>query len=305
MKQINSAQAYLDYIRRNPKSTYLQEAKDRAEDLVFQDGVISGQLNKFEEYLEIYPEGKFSKAARKAVEIIKYDAIKQSQNISDIETYLHTYSQSAHRQELEDRLAQLVSESEDKVKEKQEQELKAKELKELEAKKKRRFWTVFFSMAGLLALSVPAGVFFFRKRKAGMIASGKGTTAAKEGMPKEESESKTSFKQEPVRYEDLISTPRNRDPLTASGSETTRALDHKTQFSLPEPEKKTGSSSEEETDPLLDGGKNFSFGREEKAIPLNYDADTTSEKTIDLSDHETDFNLELEDVPEETEGKET
>ena len=312
VKQIHSAQAYLDYIRRNPQSAFLQEAKERAEDLVFQEAVVINQLDQFQEYLEIYPEGKFSRAARKAVEIIKYDAVKQSVNIPDIETYLHDYPQSAYRRGLENRLAQLVSESEAKAKAKQEQELKKKKLQELEAKKRHRFWMVLLSVAGLLSVSVPAALFFVKKRKAGMTASGKGVTESKKGLPQEEYGQKSPFKKEPVRYEDLISTPRNRDPQSASGSETTLALDHKTQFSLPEPEKKGGSSSEEETDPLKDQFENASFAKEETAIPMGYKEDkgpdekpSSYERTIDLSDHETDFNLELEDVPEETEGKET
>lgn len=318
VKRINSAQVYIDYIRRNPSSTYLQEAKERAEVLVFQDVVISGQSNKFMEYLEIYPDGRFARAARKAVEVLKYDAIKQSSNISDIETYLHEYPQSTYRKVLETRLARLVSESEAKAKAKQEEELRTRKLQELEAKKRHRFWIILFSILGVLVLSAAAAVLFFRERIEKMVAWLRGAWKAKGAKDAGEKKSKgaepkTSFKQEPPRYEDLISTPQDRDPLTSPDSEKTRALEQGTPFSLPGPDGETGAfSADDETDLLRDEAGNFSLGEEETAIPVGYKEEgepggdsSPYERMIDLSDHETDFSLELEDVHDEAGGEET
>lgn len=318
VKRVNSAQVYIDYIRRNPRSTYLHEAKERSEVLVFQDVVISGQSNKFMEYLEIYPDGKFANAARKAVETLKYDAMQQGRNISDIETYLHEYPQSAYRKELENRLARLVSESEAKAKAKQEEELKTRKLQELDARKKHRFWVLFFSFVGVLVLSVAAAVFFFRERIEEMVASLRGVRKAMGGHEvggekSKGAEPKTSFKQEPPRYEDLISTPQNRDPMASPDSETTRALEQGTPFSLPGPDGEAGAfSADEETDLLRDEAGHFSLGEEKTTIPVSHKEEgnpgvdsSQYDRMIDLSDHETDFSLELEDVHDEAGGEET
>jgi hypothetical protein len=307
VKRINSANVYLDYIRRNPNSIYLEEAKGQAEILIFQDAARSYQAEKYQGYLDIYPQGRFHQAAQKALEFISVETLKQRGSIPDMETFLHANPDSTFRHEIEDHLAHLVSVHKVKAQEEMEKKEKSKRLMELEASKKQKRWIFIASVLSALIVAVIVTFLLLRKRRVSalsdirseMLGEDESETGARDG---------TATSGSSVRYEDLIGAPKKSD----SGRDEIKALDHDRPISLPNPEDISKQSEEDqnpeepeespfkkETSPGVQDSDSIILGYNGKETPAAEAPE--SENEIDLSDHDTDFKLELEDVPEERE----
>jgi hypothetical protein len=325
VKRINSAKVYLDYISRSPNSLYLEEAKDRAEVLIFQDAVRSQQVKKYKGYLEIYPEGRYHQTIQKALEFANIEALKKGNSIPDIEAFLKANPESAFRQELEESLAGLVSQSEERARTELEKQKQAKSRMALEASKKRKRWIFIASIMGILIAAVLVTLLLLRKRWS--AASVPGSARTEEMEPNEmEPNAMEPNEMEPnakieaarytsdgsVRYEDLIGVPRKDDTPSLPGQEGIRALDHDRPMSLPNPEDLSKQAEEdedlEETGESVFQNARSSDAKDSDSIILGYDGQKGppshadgSESEVDLSDHETDFKLELEDAPKESE----
>ena len=309
VKQINSAQVYLDYMRRNPNSIYLQEAKERAEVLIFQEAARRGGVDKYKEYLEIYPDGKYAEASGKALDHLDYENVKRSNAIPQIEAFLAAHPESPYQQELEEQIAQLKSQAEVRAKAKKEQDLKAKERQMLEAQQKKTLWTRILSGVGVLVVLVIAGLLVLRKKR---LAAQAALAASAEEVLASERIAMPSKEAGPIRYEDLIGAPRKDDNLSLPELEGVSAWDKNKPMSLPEPEKKMDDSGDHVSEFITDDlekQEDVSFAEnDESVIAMGFDGGggsissaADSEKEIDLSDHDTEFKLELEDVPDESE----
>lgn len=308
VKRMNSGPVYLAYIRRNPNSIYLDEAKGMAEILVFQDAVRNHQGEKYKEYLDIYPDGRYAAAAGKALHLLRYQALIKADSISEIEAFLREHPESAFRQQLEDRVAFLLSTSEAKAeaRAKRDQEAKARKLQEMEAARKRSRWIRFFSFAALIVLAVSAGLFFFSKKRHAVRVSPEPDLEA----PESESEIKEAPVETkgPIRYEDLIGVPRHDD--TRALPDPGRVQKPGAPASLPAPGGESGLSEgegeEDEASPFLQRHADAKASPGETPIILgdSSGADAAgeahpSDSEVDLSDHETKFKLDLKEVSHE------
>ncbi len=315
VKGINSAKVYLDYISRNPNSLYLEEAKGRAEVLIFQDAVRSQKIEKYKGYLEIYPEGRYHQAIQKALDLAKIEALKKGNSIPDIEAFLKANPESIFRQELEESLAGLVSQSEERARTELEKQKQAKRRMALEASEKRKRWILIASIMGVLIAAVFVTLLLLRKRRS--AASDPGPARFEEMEPKvmephAEVEAAKDKSDGSVRYEDLIGVPRKDDTPSLPGQEGPIALDHDRPMSLPNPEDLSKQAEEdedlEETGESMFQEDRSSDAQDSDSIILGYDGQKGppshvdgSESEVDLSDHETDFKLELEDAAKESE----
>jgi len=317
VKRIDTAPVYLDYIRRNPNSPFLPEAKKRAEVLIFQNAVRINHAEKFQEYLNIYPEGRFVDAAKKVLELIKFDHLLKTGTLTDLQSFAEEVKDPALQKRLQDRIQVLQKAAEQRRERKLQQQAQAAERAEAASRVKHHHLMLLFWGLGLIVLvGLTVFLVLLQRRKTVKFPTEDDREPLIPVSEKEEPvvPRKTSAG---VRYEDLVGAPKRSGSTALPGPEGAFTSGAGGPAALPEPRR-----PEEETD---EGGEEGSFfmndTRQEDAAPasesvegvisLGYEGEndgkgaSPGKEVIDLSDHETDFKLELEDVDEEVKEAET
>ncbi len=309
VKKIDTAPVYLDYIRRNPNSIFLEEAKDRAEILIFQDAIRTNNKENFQEYLEIYPEGQFAAAAKKGLEIITFQHLLKNGSISDLQTFAEGVSDPAFQKSLEERIAALQQAAEKRRAQKLQQKTLAEQRTEAESRSKRNRWMMLIGGLGLAATGGLAVFLLLRQRRKTMKVPMEDDLEAAISEMEEKTVPQTDASG--VRYEDLVGAPKRSGSMALPGPDDGPVAGSKGPAALPEPDQPEEASGDEEEESffLNDQQENEAVPEPEPSevvIPLGYENDegngaSPEKEVIDLSDHETDFKLELEDVSEEEE----
>ncbi len=313
VRQMDTPSVYINYIERNPNSVFLEEARDRAETLVYEDALRSNEQKKYDTYVSLFPEGKYTAQVMGAMEALQAESLKGGSSVTDIEAFLKAYPDSTHRGDLEARIAEMAAEAEAAAQKKLEAKNRAAALEAAKAELRRKRLIQFGGIGGVLALLAAAVVVFIKisaRRKAAALllaelddelgAEGEGEG---EGAP----ELYQTWENGPVRYEDLLGVERKPTPESLPGVAEAKGIGVDAQAALPGPEGENpgeGETSEGEgISPFMEdvlaggGGSVIQLGSDEGSEP----AESDGEEVIDLSDHETDFKLELEDIPEEKE----
>ncbi len=310
VKRIDTASVYLDYIRRNPNSLFIQEARARAETLIFQDAVRENKIEKFMEYQKLYPRGKYARAAARAVEYLKYRQAAESADIGKMEAFLKEYSESSFQKDLTERIAMLQARAESRARMRQaRQRQKMRKLQEERVKSKRRRRTILFSVGGLVGLAIPALFLILRRRRKEDVPS---PDIDFSEVPFEESPAVPAREPKgPIRYEDIIGVPRHADSLALPEPDGKRGDDPDDRFALPEPEPgETAATTKRDSVVPAPSGADGGPERErvlgesgDKRIAPDpgekggSDAVDAEEDVVDLSNHESEFKLELEEIP--------
>jgi hypothetical protein len=302
VKEIDKASVYLDFIGRSPNSVFLQEARDRADVLVYEDAARRDDIKRYEEYLSLFPEGKYRASVVAVIENLKVASLKERRSIADIETFLKESPDSAFREELEEHLAVLQAEKEAATQKKLEQQKRTQQVAaERTQARRKRFVQISGSVAAVL-LVFAVGWVLMRARLR-RKASKRLIEELDEAMESEDErpELYDTFESGPVRYEDLVGVEKTaqRNALPGPGGEAKSRPG--APAALPAPERESDADEtdgQEEFSPFVGEGVG---DPEETVIHLGADevlpaGDEIEEKVVDLSDDETDFKLELEDI---------
>ncbi|MDX1764800.1 MAG: hypothetical protein R3231_10800, partial [bacterium] len=266
---------------------------------------------KYDAYLSLFPEGKYGDQGRQAIEVLQVESLKKQLSITDIEAFLTANPDSKFRGELEGLIAELTAKAEAAAKEKLEAQKRAKELAAAQAQLRRKRLIQFGGLGALLTLLAVAVVAFMkisaRRKAAALLLAQLDDELGAEGD--EAPELYETWEKGPVRYEDLLGIERNPESGALPGGDETKGIAGNTQPALPEPERAGPDDGDihdgDGISPFMEDGPR---GHDGTVIPLGVEedpkpADSGEDEVIDLSDHETDFKLELEDIPEEGEQK--
>jgi len=308
VKKIDTAPVYLDYIRRNPNSIFLEKAKERAEVLIFQEAVRTNKKENYQEYLDIYPEGRFVAAAKKGLEIINFRRLLKSGSISDLRTFAEKVSDPALQESLQERIAALQDQAEKRRQRKLQEQARAEQRAEAQSRAKRKRWMMLLGGLGLAAVGGLVIFLILHRRRKTVKVNMEDDLEATVSELEKQTEAKTVASG--IRYEDLVGAPKRSGSMALPAPDEGSGSDPKRPAALPEPEQPEevlSDEAEEESFFLQDSQEGEAAPMSESAvdvIPLGYDGRdgaAPEKEVIDLSDHETDFKLELEDVSEEEE----
>ncbi len=101
----NSIEAYNQFISKYPDSEFAPQAKERSEELYWQQMKKQNLIISYESYLEKYPSGKYAKAAEVKIEDVVWDSSKTNQNY---EEYLQRYPAGKYAKEGKKRIEEIV-----------------------------------------------------------------------------------------------------------------------------------------------------------------------------------------------------
>ncbi len=308
VRAIDTSKVYLDYAKRNPSSPFVEEANERAEVLVYEELAGEPVAEKYTEYLQVFPEGRHVSEVLAGLEKVEYEEAKNSADVEAIEAFLAKYPNTSYREELTQVTADLKAAAQTRAQQKSEQEKKRRELDAVQSKTSRKLWLgVGAGLLGL-ALAVP-GVFFFLRRRS--VEEPDIVDEEVEdflGGGAEEERSLADFG--PGRYEDIMGVERKPEnpelpdsPPAGSNPDEPVALPTPewAEKKPPEPSEDEGSAVLKTADTLPDSP--FPEPPVEEARPQQAGRapgpdPQAAEEVIDLSDRDTDFKVELEDIPE-------
>ncbi len=308
VRRIGTAQVFLDYAQRNPSSPFVQQARNRAEEITYEDAASQPAAEKYTEYLRLFPEGRHAADVAAALEKMEYEGVIKSADVGAMEAFLGKYPDTPYREQLTQAMAELNAAAQARAQKKAELEKKRREQAAIEKTKSRKLWISVG--AGLLGLAlIGAAVIFFLRRR---------TQEEPEIIDEEvedflgeaAAEGRSLSDYGPGRYEDIVGVEREPETLELpDGPASERNPDEP--MALPNPEwadKKPPEPPEDDGSVFLKAedalrgepspapaapkpGVRQAGGAPEAHPP-------SADEVIDLSDGDTDFKLELEDIPE-------
>jgi hypothetical protein len=89
----NSIAAYEDYLELYPQGKFADEAKLRIETIYFEKAEATNTIKTYEDFLKRYSEGQFADRARSKIEAIYFDQAKSVNSVEAYEDFLKRYSE--------------------------------------------------------------------------------------------------------------------------------------------------------------------------------------------------------------------
>ncbi len=308
VRSIGTAQVYLDYAERNPNSPFVHEARGQAEALVYAEAAREPTADKYAEYLRLFPEGRHAPEAAVALEKIEFGAAKNSGDVRAMEAFLAKYPETSYREDIMGTMADLQAAARARTQQKAEQDRRRRELEAAQQKESLKLWLGVG--AGLLGLALAgAGVLFFLRRRAAVepdiiddevedfLGAGAGENVSLSDYG-------------PGRYEDIIGVDRKAEnPELPDSPPAGPKVDEPAALPTPEwAEKKSAEPSDSEDSAFRKAAA--TLRTDSSPDPIVHETETppaggtpspdpeVPEEVIDLSDGDTDFKVELEDIPE-------
>jgi hypothetical protein len=87
----NSITAYEDYLKLYPQGKFADEAKSRIETIYFEKAEAANTIRAYEEFLKRYSEGQSADSARSKIEAIYFEQAKSVNSIEAYEDFLERY----------------------------------------------------------------------------------------------------------------------------------------------------------------------------------------------------------------------
>jgi len=98
-RQLDTIQAYDDFLKQYPKNQHAVDAKSRKEDLLCQQIVQKDEIDPYQQYLKMYPQGKCAAEVRQKLEKLVWNNAKQSNMVAAYEDYLKQYPKGVYVEE--------------------------------------------------------------------------------------------------------------------------------------------------------------------------------------------------------------
>jgi outer membrane protein assembly factor BamD (BamD/ComL family) len=89
----NSITAYEDYLKLYPQGKFADEAKSRIETIYFEKAEATNTISAYEDFLKRYSEGQLADEARSNIEAIYFDQAKSVNSVEAYEDFLNRYSE--------------------------------------------------------------------------------------------------------------------------------------------------------------------------------------------------------------------
>lgn len=115
-QNLNTVNAYQEFLSAHPKSSYTVEAETRIENIYWEKAVQLNTINAYKNYLDSYPNGAHNINATQNIEkltqaIEEQDWIKAQRNNSfeDYNNFLHEHPESTHKLQAKERVDAIIS----------------------------------------------------------------------------------------------------------------------------------------------------------------------------------------------------
>lgn len=97
-----------EYLQKYPDGLYLEEAKERIEELSFNIAAIENTKNALNGFVSKYPQGKFYQKAIDSIEVLEFNVAKGENTIKSYEEFLKVHPNGKLSQAAKNRIVELV-----------------------------------------------------------------------------------------------------------------------------------------------------------------------------------------------------
>jgi len=95
-RQLDTIQAYDDFLKQYPKNQHVVDVKNRKEVLICQQIVQKDEIDPYQQYLKTYPQGKCAAEVRQKLEKLVWKNAEQSNMVAAYEDYLKQYPKGVY-----------------------------------------------------------------------------------------------------------------------------------------------------------------------------------------------------------------
>ena len=104
--EVDTPQAYQDFLRAHPGDEYVPAAQERLAELEFQEASRAHSVVAYKRFLEAHPESSQARAARALLESLRFNAARDAAAPEPLRQFLREHPDGAHRSEAESLLAE-------------------------------------------------------------------------------------------------------------------------------------------------------------------------------------------------------
>lgn len=94
-----------NYLKKHPEGKYVEEAKAKIEELVWDKTIAENSIESYEFYIKKYPEGKMNASAR---EIIQWEKAEESSTLKAYKDYLAIYPDGKYKEAVNNNIEELI-----------------------------------------------------------------------------------------------------------------------------------------------------------------------------------------------------
>ncbi|MFQ5641605.1 MAG: hypothetical protein ACE5IR_26825, partial [bacterium] len=106
-KQVNTIQAYEEFVNKHPDSRFVDAAKRNIDSLRYDILVSQGNLEAYEEFVHKYPDSRFVDLAKENIDSLRYVIVVSKDSIQPYEEFIDKYPDSKFYSQVVERLEQL------------------------------------------------------------------------------------------------------------------------------------------------------------------------------------------------------
>ena len=103
-QEANNIEALEEYLENYPDGKFSEDAHILIEDLIFAGAEEQDDIAGYEKYLTLYPEGRFRQDADERIEALHFADAQEQNNLAAYEGYLSLYPKGIFRQDAEERM---------------------------------------------------------------------------------------------------------------------------------------------------------------------------------------------------------
>ena len=98
-KQVNTIKAYQDFVRWNPESEFIKKAKYGIEKLEWENAKQVGTIQAYQDFMSTYPESEFTQDAKRSIEKLEWGKAKKVNTIQAYRDFISRHPKGKYIQE--------------------------------------------------------------------------------------------------------------------------------------------------------------------------------------------------------------
>lgn len=116
--EIETVEAYEEFIEKYPQSEYITDARDRIEEIAYRNAENEGTIKAFELFLKECPDSSFTNAAKRKIDVIQYEPYKSKDTTEAYKEFIDKFPENQFVRDAKKNIGKPQSGKVEKTKEK-------------------------------------------------------------------------------------------------------------------------------------------------------------------------------------------